>query len=89
MPEPGQAIEQSVDVPTPNVQAQSLVEQIAAVVAHAGEVLESKSNVMIWLREENDALGGHRPLDFLESGDPRKIREVDQVLGRIEYGMFS
>lgn len=67
----------------------SITEQVASVVAHAMEVLETKENVMLWLRDRNTALGRRRPLDLLASGDPQEIQDVDDVLGQIEYGIYS
>ena len=40
-----------------------------------------------WLHSSIPALGGDMPLDYLDT--PFGFELVDQVLGRIEYGIFS
>jgi putative toxin-antitoxin system antitoxin component (TIGR02293 family) len=40
-----------------------------------------------WLRTPNRALGGERPLDLLDTDVG--AREVEDVLGRIAYGVYS
>ena len=51
------------------------------------EVFESRENFLQWLEESNIALGGMRPIALLEiPGGNEKVRNL---LGRIEYGVFS
>jgi putative toxin-antitoxin system antitoxin component (TIGR02293 family) len=40
-----------------------------------------------WLKTPNRALRGVRPLDQLDT-DPG-VREVEDILGRISYGVYS
>jgi putative toxin-antitoxin system antitoxin component (TIGR02293 family) len=40
-----------------------------------------------WLRRPNRALQGSRPIDLLDTGDGARL--VEQVLGRLAYGVFS
>lgn len=60
----------------------------AAVILHgATQVLGSRAKATSWLHRENRALGGARPIDMLatEAG----YEEVRNVLGRIEWGVWS
>lgn len=61
--------------------------RLARVVAHAVDVFESQERARDWLETENRALGGQRPLELLDTD--AGAREVDDVLGRIEHGIFS
>ncbi|MCX7012540.1 MAG: MbcA/ParS/Xre antitoxin family protein [Candidatus Sumerlaeota bacterium] len=40
-----------------------------------------------WLRAPNRALGGKSPMDL--TGTSAGIKEVERLLGRIEYGVYS
>ena len=53
----------------------------------AQNVLEDEDSARKWLKSEVPALGGETPLHFAkhESG----AREVFDLIGRIEYGVFS
>jgi putative toxin-antitoxin system antitoxin component (TIGR02293 family) len=57
--------------------------RVARLIARAEEALGDPANAMHWLRRENRALGGIRPLDALDSD------AVERVLGRIEHGVYS
>ena len=61
--------------------------RIAQVVARATEVLGHRDRAVQWMTEENRALSGARPLELLDT----EIGEaqVRDVLGRIDYGLFS
>lgn len=61
--------------------------RLARIVAMAEEVFEDTERAYRWLREPQRGLGGRVPLDLLttEAG----AREVEDLLGRIEYGVFS
>ena len=61
--------------------------RIAQIVARATEVLGDRARAVRWMTEENRALGGARPLELLDT----EIGEaqVRDVLGRIDYGLFS
>lgn len=61
--------------------------RLARVFVHAVEVLEAADRARDWLESENRALGGLRPLDLLDTD--AGAREVDDVLGRIEHGIFG
>ncbi len=61
--------------------------RLARVFAHAVEVFAGSERARDWLESENRALGGQRPLALLDTD--AGAREVDDVLGRIEHGIFG
>ena len=61
--------------------------RLAHVYATAVETLGDETKASEWLRTPNRALAGSRPLDQLDT-DPG-VREVEDVLGRIAYGVYS
>ncbi len=61
--------------------------RLARVYAKAVEVLGDKEKAVEWLQTPNRALGGERPLDELDTDVG--AREVEDVLGRIAYGVYS
>lgn len=62
------------------------VARVARVVALATEVLGHDAGLR-WLREPNTSLGGQIPLEML--GTDAGARQVEQIIGRIEHGVFS
>jgi len=61
--------------------------RMAQVYATAVDTLGSEDKATQWLKTPNRALRGARPLDQLDT-DPG-VREVEDVLGRIAYGVYS
>ncbi len=61
--------------------------RLARIFAHAVEVFEAGERARDWLASENRALGGRRPLALLDTD--AGAREGDDVLGRIEHGIFG
>jgi putative toxin-antitoxin system antitoxin component (TIGR02293 family) len=61
--------------------------RLARVFALAAETLGDRDKAAQWLKTPNRALRGGRPLDQLDT-DPG-VREVEEVLGRIAYGVYS
>jgi putative toxin-antitoxin system antitoxin component (TIGR02293 family) len=61
--------------------------RLAQVFATAAETLGSEAKAAQWLKTPNRALRGGRPLDQLDT-DPG-VREVEDILGRIAYGVYS
>jgi putative toxin-antitoxin system antitoxin component (TIGR02293 family) len=61
--------------------------RLAQVFTTAAETLGSEEKAAAWLKTPNRALDGGRPLDQLDT-DPG-VREVESVLGRIAYGVYS
>lgn len=62
-------------------------EIVETIAARASEVLGGQEKATHWLNRPNRALGGRRPLDLLDTD--LGIQQVEQVLGRIEYGVYS
>lgn len=61
--------------------------RLARVYANALETLGDEGKAVEWLRTPNRALGGERPLDQLDTD--MGTRTVEDVLGRIAYGVYS
>jgi putative toxin-antitoxin system antitoxin component (TIGR02293 family) len=61
--------------------------RLARVYATAVEMIGNKEKAVEWLRTPNRALAGERPLDQLDTD--LGAREVEDVLGRIAYGVYS
>jgi putative toxin-antitoxin system antitoxin component (TIGR02293 family) len=65
----------------------SLSIEIAQTVARGMEVFEDRDKFNRWLQKQNRALRGQKPFDLLNT--PTGIKLVNQVLGRIEEGVYS
>jgi putative toxin-antitoxin system antitoxin component (TIGR02293 family) len=61
--------------------------RLARVYAHAVEMIGDEEKAVEWLRTPNRALGGERPLDQLDTD--LGSRAVEDILGRIAYGVYS
>ncbi len=61
--------------------------RLARIAALATEALGSEAKASRWLKAPNRALGGEAPLGLLDTD--AGSREVENVLGRIEHGVFS
>ncbi len=61
--------------------------RLARVASRAVEVLGSVDAAGRWLRHSNRALGGVVPLELLDT--EAGAEEVEHVLGRIEWGVYS
>ncbi len=61
--------------------------RLARIIAFAEEVLENSERAHRWLQEPQRGLGNRRPLDLLQN--EAGAREVEDLLGRIEYGVLS
>lgn len=59
----------------------------ADLLAWAMEVLEDKRRAMAWLRRPQLGLGDRVPMELIAAGTG--VRQVRQLLGRIEYGVYS
>jgi putative toxin-antitoxin system antitoxin component (TIGR02293 family) len=59
----------------------------ARVYANAVEMIGDEQTAVQWLLTPNRALGGERPLDRLDTDVG--AREVEDILGRIAYGVYS
>ena len=63
------------------------VVRFARLVGKAVEVLESEENARHWLTSPQYGLGGAVPLEYAET--EVGAREVEDLLGRIDYGVYS
>ena len=63
------------------------VVRFARLMGKAVEVLESEDNARQWLTSPQFGLGGAVPLDYADT--EVGAREVEDLLGRIEYGVYS
>ena len=61
--------------------------RFARLMGRAVEVLESEDNARQWLTSPQLGLGGAVPLEYAET--EVGAREVEDLLGRIEYGVYS
>jgi putative toxin-antitoxin system antitoxin component (TIGR02293 family) len=61
--------------------------RLARVLAQAKETLGDMEKAGRWLQTSNRALEGDRPFDRLDTD--AGVRSVEQVLGRIAYGVYS
>src|SRR5262245_3335407 len=63
------------------------VVRFARLMGKAVEVMESEEDARQWLTSPQIGLGGAVPLDYAET--ELGAREVEDLLGRIEYGVYS
>ena len=61
--------------------------EIAKVWARSREVLGDEEKARLWLKSSIAALDGEHPINLLDT--PTGIQWVLDVLGRIEYGVYS
>lgn len=61
--------------------------RFARLVGKAVEVMETQENARRWLNSPQRGLAGAVPLDYAET--EIGAREVEDLLGRIEYGVYS
>lgn len=61
--------------------------RLARIVARAVEVFGDEVEAKLWLNEPKLALNGQTPLSAI-STEPG-VEQVDQMLGRIEHGIFA
>jgi putative toxin-antitoxin system antitoxin component (TIGR02293 family) len=59
----------------------------ARIAARAEEVFEDEKTAQNWLKRSNQALGGESPLNLLDT--EAGVEQVDDILTRIEYGVYS
>ncbi len=61
--------------------------RLASIAARATEVLGNEEKASRWLQVANRSLGGQVPLELLDTSIG--TRQVEEVLGRIEHGVYS
>jgi putative toxin-antitoxin system antitoxin component (TIGR02293 family) len=63
------------------------LDRITTVHEHAAEVFEDSDIAWDWLQSPNGALGWKIPLQLLETEEG--AQQVETILGRIDYGVYS
>jgi putative toxin-antitoxin system antitoxin component (TIGR02293 family) len=63
------------------------VARLMRVYVRAVEVFEDRENAKAWLGNPLSVLGGKSPIELMMS--EQGAREVEQVLGRLENGVFA
>ena|SRR5215467_723637 len=61
--------------------------RVARVYANAVEMIGEEDKAILWLQTPNRALGGERPIDQVDTDVG--AREVEDILSRIAYGVYS
>lgn len=61
--------------------------RMARVYANAVEMIGDEEKAIQWLSTPNRALGGEKPLDRLDTDTGARV--VEDILGRIAYGVYS
>jgi len=61
--------------------------RMARIYANAVEMIGDQEKAIEWLSTPNRALGGERPLDQLDTDTGTRV--VEDILGRIAYGVYS
>ena len=67
--------------------ASSLTIEIANTITKGLYIFEDAAKLNRWLHKENKALKGNKPFDLLNT--PTGIKLVNQILGRIEEGVYT
>lgn len=60
---------------------------LADIYSYGYGVFESRAGFNRWMKSENRALGGASPLSMLDT--MYGIQEIKNLIGRIEYGVYS
>ena len=61
--------------------------RIASLFDRALQVLHNQNRVQLWFKSPQKALGGKTPLEYADT-EPG-AREVEDLLGRLEHGVFT
>lgn len=61
--------------------------RVVRIAVQAAEILGGREQASRWLHAPNRALGGQTPLELLDTD--LGSRQVEDVLGRIEHGVYS
>ena len=61
--------------------------RIASLFDRALQVLHNQNRVRLWFKSPQKGLGGKTPLEYADT-EPG-AREVEDLLGRLEHGVFS
>lgn len=63
------------------------LQHLDLIKPHLLKVFHDFNIGMNWLKEPNPALGGAKPYDLLSTDEG--TQQVDDILTRIEYGVYS
>lgn len=61
--------------------------RVLRIVSRAEAVLGDEAKAHRWLRRENRALDGRRPIDLLDTDAGTQL--VERTLGRLQHGVYS
>ena len=61
--------------------------QIASLYNHGSQVLGGRESFKEWLNQPLIALGGKKPIELINNDTGISI--INDLLGRIEYGVYS
>lgn len=61
--------------------------RLARVMAHAIDTFGTQEKAAHWMQTSNLVLEGQTPLSLLDTD--AGVRQVDTILGRIDYGLYS
>jgi len=91
------ALQDSIDMPFEQLAAKLSISRstlhrhkvmrFARLLEHATDVFGDIDKARAWLKHPQYGLGGAAPLDYAET--EIGAREVDNLLGRIDYGVYS
>ncbi len=70
-----------------NTELSDKIMNLAEIFSYGYEVFEDMRTFSQWLKRQNRALGGKSPFDLLHTSFGRQ--EVKNLLGRIDYGVYS
>jgi putative toxin-antitoxin system antitoxin component (TIGR02293 family) len=60
---------------------------LADLYSYGYDVFEDEANFNEWMFKPNQALGGRKPYDIVDNQFGRE--EVKNIIGRIDYGVYS
>lgn len=83
----GKQIAVVLEIDAAQLEARFADKEAAEVVARAIEVLGNKEKALAWLRSPVAGLDNERPLDLIATANGRQ--DVENILGRIEHGVFG
>jgi putative toxin-antitoxin system antitoxin component (TIGR02293 family) len=70
-----------------NIDESDRLYRFQRLYGRAVTVLETRQDALRWLKTPQTGLGGHIPLEYART--EVGAREVEHLLGRIEYGIYS
>jgi putative toxin-antitoxin system antitoxin component (TIGR02293 family) len=84
--EPNLSILEKSGQPLNSIQSDRLY-RLSRLISRSIEVFENIDTARKWLKRPNQALGGIVPLDILDTD--AGTEQVEELLNRIEYGVYS